>query len=90
MQTAAFTPACGELDRLYLLADHQSGGTGGRLLAEALAWLEKDEPRRLWIGVWSENHGAQRLYARHGFEVVGAYDFVVGRTLVHELIMRRG
>ena len=84
------TSACGELDRLYLLADYQSGGTGGRLLAEALAWLEKDGPRRIWIGVWSENHGAQRLYARHGFEVVGAYDFVVGQTRDHELIMRRG
>lgn len=84
------TPACGELDRLYLLRARQSGGTGGRLLAEVLAWLEKDGPRRLWIGVWSENHGAQRLYARHGFEVVGAYDFIVGRTRDHELIMRRG
>lgn len=84
------TPACGELDRLYLLRGRQSGGVGSRLLAEVLAWLEKDGPRRLWIGVWSENHGAQRLYARHGFQVVGAYDFVVGKTRDHELIMRRG
>ena len=84
------TPACGELDRLYLLRAYQSGGTGGRLLAAALAWLQKDGPRGLWIGVWSENHGAQRLYARHGFAVVGSYDFIVGQTRDHELIMRRG
>ena len=84
------TPACGELDRLYLLADHQSGGTGGRLLAEALGWLEKDGPRRLWIGVWSENLGAQRLYARYGFSKVGEYEFPVGNTRDHEFILRRG
>jgi GNAT superfamily N-acetyltransferase len=87
---AEVTAACGELDRIYLLAERQGGGLGSRLLAETLAWLEKDGPRRLWIGVWSENHGAQRLYARHGFEVVGSYEFIVGQTRDHELIMRRG
>jgi GNAT superfamily N-acetyltransferase len=84
------TPACGELDRLYLLGAWQAGGVGSRLLAEALAWLEKDGPRRIWIGVWSQNHAAQRLYARHGFEVVGTYEFIVGESRDHELIMRRG
>jgi ribosomal protein S18 acetylase RimI-like enzyme len=87
---AEVTAACGELDRIYLLAGAQGGGLGSRLLAETLAWLEQDGPRRLWIGVWSENHAAQRLYARHGFEVVGAYEFIVGQTRDHELIMRRG
>lgn len=80
----------GEIDRIYLLASHHGGGTGSRLLAEVLAWLERDGPRRLWLGVWSGNFGAQKLYARHGFEVVGAYDFVVGNSRDHELIMRRG
>jgi ribosomal protein S18 acetylase RimI-like enzyme len=85
----AVTAACGELQRLYLRSDWQGRGVGSGLLAEALAWLGKDGPRRLWIGVWSENHGAQRLYARHGFVVVGSYGFMVGRTRDHELIMRR-
>ncbi|HVM98868.1 MAG TPA: GNAT family N-acetyltransferase [Caulobacteraceae bacterium] len=84
------TPDCGELDRIYVLRDYQGGGTGSRLLGETLAWLEKDGPRRIWIGVWSENHGAQRLYARHGFEKVGTYEFIVGATRDHEFILRRG
>jgi ribosomal protein S18 acetylase RimI-like enzyme len=87
---AEVTPACGELDRIYVLAAHRGGGVGSRLLGEVLAWLEKDGPRRIWLGVFSENLGAQRLYARHGFEVVGTYNFVVGKTLDHEFIMRRG
>jgi len=80
----------GELDRIYILKSHQGGGLGSRLLAETLAWLEQDGPRTLWIGVWSENYGAQGLYERNGFKVVGAYKFKVGETLDHEFIMRRG
>jgi len=83
------TAACGELHRLYLLRAHQGGGAGSRLLAQALAWLEKDGPRTLWLGVWSQNYGAQRLYARHGFARVGAYEFAVGATRDHEFIFRR-
>ncbi|CAN1544012.1 RimI Acetyltransferases [Caulobacteraceae bacterium] len=84
------TPACGELKRLYLLKRVQGDGTGSRLLAETFAWLERDGPRRLWIGVWSENHGAQRLYGRLGFEKVGEYVFPVGQTRDREFILRRG
>jgi ribosomal protein S18 acetylase RimI-like enzyme len=84
------TPDCGELKRLYVLKAFQGGGTGSRLLAETLAWLEKDGPRRLWIGVWSENFGAQRLYGRLGFEKVGEYEFPVGETRDREFILRRG
>ena len=84
------TPACGELKRLYVRHGGQSGGLGGRMFAEAIGWLQKDGPRRLWIGVWSENHGAQRFYARHGFEKAGEYEFVVGATRDREFILRRG
>lgn len=87
---ADVAPSDGELKRLYVLQEHQGGGRGSRLFDAALAWLLRDGPRTLWIGVWSENHGAQRFYARHGFERVGDYDFVVGNTRDHEFILRRG
>src|SRR4051812_44364845 len=86
----AVTPACGELKRLYVLKSHQGGGTGSRLLTSALDWLERDGPRALWIGVWSQNHGAQRLYQRLGFDKVGEYIFPVGETKDLEFILRRG
>ncbi|MEO8115500.1 MAG: GNAT family N-acetyltransferase [Phenylobacterium sp.] len=84
------TPACGELKRLYFLKSHQNGGLGRRLFAETMAWLEAAGPRTVWIGVWSENHGAQRFYARHGFEKAGEYGFHVGSTVDQEFILRRG
>jgi GNAT superfamily N-acetyltransferase len=83
------TAECGELKRLYLRQGRQNGGIGAKLFAETLAWLQADGPRTVWIGVWSENHGAQRFYARSGFEKVGEYGFAVGDTVDHEFIFRR-
>ena len=82
-------PGDGEIQRLYILQGHQGSGRGTLLLKTALEWLERDGPRTLWIGVWSENYGAQRFYARHGFEIVGDYSFMVGDHADHELITRR-
>ena len=79
----------GEIQRLYILQGHQGTGRGTLLLETALEWLERDGPQTLWIGVWSENYGAQRFYARHGFEIVGEYSFMVGNHADRELITRR-
>jgi GNAT superfamily N-acetyltransferase len=86
---AEVTPACGELKRFYFLKAWQGGGLGKRLFLETIAWLQSAGPRTVWIGVWSENYGAQRFYARHGFEKVGEYGFEVGTTVDAEFILRR-
>jgi ribosomal protein S18 acetylase RimI-like enzyme len=82
------TPTCGELQRLYVRKEAQGGGLGVRLLETALGWLERPE-RRLWIGCWSENYGAQRLYGRYGFSKVGEYEFSVGESRDLEFILAR-
>jgi ribosomal protein S18 acetylase RimI-like enzyme len=82
-------PEDGELKRLYVLADAQNSGIGAKLFAQALSWLERDGPRTIWLSVWSENHGAQRFYARHGFEFVGEYEFAVGAQRDREFLFRR-
>ena len=78
-----------ELKRLYVLASHQNAGHGERLMAAFLEWLDSPSRRTLWVGVWSENHGAQRFYARHGCHKVGEYEFVVGHSRDHEYILHR-
>jgi ribosomal protein S18 acetylase RimI-like enzyme len=86
---ADVTPQSGELKRIYLLTAWQNGGLGRRLFAETLAWLQAQGPRDVWIGVWSENRGAQRFYERQGFDKIGEYGFVVGNTVDREYILRR-
>lgn len=79
----------GEIKRLYVLKPWQGSGWGARLLDTALDWLQRDGPRPLWIGVWSENFGAQRFYARYGFQRVGEYLYPVGNTRDAEFILHR-
>ena len=86
---ADVAPGDGELKRLYLLASAQGGGVGARLVEQARVWREPDRPRPRWISVWSENYGAQRFYARYGFEHVGEYAFIVGQQRDREFIFRR-
>ena len=52
-------------------------------------WLDQPQRRTLWVGVWEENFGAQRFYARYGCRKVGEYDFIVGDTHDREFILRR-
>lgn len=85
----AVRPGDGELKRLYVLAKYQNGGWGGHLFRSAMDWLLADGPRTLWIGVWENNLGAQRFYARHGFTKVGEHTFPVGRVVDREFTLRR-
>ena len=79
-----------ELRRLYVSRAAQGLGLGTKLLTIALEWMEANGDGPLWIGVWSGNQKALKLYAAHGFEKAGEYQFPVGRWLDDEFILRRG
>lgn len=79
----------GEIRHLYLRATVQRGGLGTRLLVTMLDWLAAQGYSPLYVGVWSGNLGAQRLYGRFGFEKIGEYDFPVGNHLDREFILRQ-
>jgi ribosomal protein S18 acetylase RimI-like enzyme len=79
----------GEVKQLYVLARHHNLHLGSRLMEFGLEWLESQQRRPIYIGVWSENYGAQRFYARYGFSKVGEYGFPVGNTVDREFILKR-
>jgi len=83
------TTSDGELRRLYLINTLQGRGLGANLMQTAMDWLLHDAPRTLWLGVWSENLGAQRFYDRYGFSHVGEYQFAVGQVRDREFIFKR-
>lgn len=83
-------PSHAELRRLYVSKAAQGLGLGTKLLAMALEWMEANTDGPLWIGVWSGNLKAQKLYAAYGFEKAGEYEYPVGRWRDHEFILRRG
>ena len=82
-------PTAGEIQQLYVLARYHDLRLGSRLMDLGLEWLEAQGRMPLYIGVWSENVGAQRFYGRYGFEKVGEYGFPVGNTADREFILKR-
>lgn len=79
-----------ELRRLYVGKAAQGLGLGTKLLTLSLDWMQAHTDGPLWIGVWSGNLKAQKLYAAHGFEKAGEYQYPVGAWLDDEFILRRG
>ena len=67
------TPANMELRRLYVGKSAQGLGLGSKLLTASLDWMEANTDGPLWIGVWSGNLKALKLYAAYGFEKAGEY-----------------
>lgn len=82
-------PTAGEIQQLYVLSRYHNLRLGSRLLDLGLEWLESQGRTPVYIGVWSENLGAQRFYGRYGFNKVGEYGFPVGETVDHEFILKR-
>lgn len=79
-------PRSGELSRIYMKASAQGGGVGRRLLETALDFL-KARYDQVYLSVYAENVGAQRLYERYGFVKIHEYFFKVGEHLDPEWIM---
>ena len=82
-------PSHAELRRLYVSKAAQGLGVGTALLKVALDWMEANSDGPLWIGVWSGNLKAQKLYAAYGFEKAGEYQYPVGDWRDDEFILRR-
>lgn len=87
----AKTPDDRELQRLYVHPDFQNRGIGTGLMEAALAHPGLRNSERIVLDVWEHNQGAQRFYARYGFEVVGTQPFEVesGSQTSLDLIMLR-
>jgi len=78
----------GELHRLYVQKTQQGSGLGRAFLDIAIDWLEAHFAA-LYVGVWAQNTGAQRLYRAYGFEKIAEYIFMVGEHPDPEWIMKR-
>ncbi len=66
-----------ELQRLYVRRDFQNRGIGSSLMDAALAHPLLKEAEYIYLDVWEHNSGAQRLYKRYGFEVIGERRFTL-------------
>lgn len=78
-----------ELHRIYVDASYHGKGVGRELMQAFLSKPEAQSAPHIYLGVWEKNTRAQRFYQHYGFEVVGGYDYYVGRHIDREWIMVR-
>jgi diamine N-acetyltransferase len=77
-----------EIYTLYVVEAAKGAGVANALMDWAIANSRARGAQDLYLGVYADNARAQRFYTRHGFEIVGRYDFPVGATIDDERIMR--
>jgi ribosomal protein S18 acetylase RimI-like enzyme len=74
----------GYLNRIGVGKAHQRKGLGSRLMEKAIEWFnEREEVHRVHLFTQHDNHAAQGLYKKFGFEIVGTtwHYFVPHNTL---------
>ena len=76
-----------ELKQLYMRGNETGSGIGAALMTWALGEARARGFDDVILSVWSENYGAQRFYARHGFEKIGDTIFMVGNHRDEEHLM---
>lgn len=70
-----------ELHQLYVLKDWHGQGVAAGLMDWAMETARADGAAHLVLSVFSENHRAQRFYARYGLSEIGAHGFQVGEQI---------
>ncbi|KZV74126.1 acyl-CoA N-acyltransferase [Peniophora sp. CONT] len=76
-----------ELQRIYVHPHAHGKGLGGTL-AQALEEMAREQGfANIWLGVWEENHAAQKAYEKWGYRRVGSHDFVIGSVVQTDYIM---
>jgi ribosomal protein S18 acetylase RimI-like enzyme len=84
-EIAAFK--CRELERIYVLKEHQSLKVGEKLLTFCIEKAKAEKYEVMWLGVWEHNPRAVAFYQRFGFERFGEHDFQLGSDTQTDWLM---
>lgn len=76
-----------ELQRLYVHHGSHGLGIGKMLIKQAEKVALAQGYKTMWLGVWEDNHKAQKVYGKSGFVHVGEHDFKMGECIQTDIIM---
>lgn len=77
-----------ELERIYVLAEHQGSGLGEQILSKVKTLALQHHKTMLWLGVWEENKRAIQFYQRQGFHKFGTHPYFIGSDEQTDWLMR--
>tara|TARA_R110000868_G_scaffold376115_1_gene640886 strand:+ start:104 stop:688 length:585 start_codon:yes stop_codon:yes gene_type:complete len=67
-----------ELERIYVLVEHQGLGLGEVFLNHIKNVALKRKKKMLWLGVWEQNIRAIKFYERQGFRKFDTHPYFIG------------
>ncbi|WP_086592702.1 GNAT family N-acetyltransferase [Hymenobacter crusticola] len=79
-----------EISRLYVRKDWIGTGLGAALMRRIIEEARAKGCRSIVLGVWERNERAIAFYQRFGFKTIGNMDFMLGKDLQNDLILRKG
>lgn len=77
-----------EIERIYTYKTHHGNGTGAALLKYAVDLATEMQADFIWLAVWEKNHRAIRFYEKNGFMAFGTHDFMLGKDVQKDILMK--
>ncbi|SDQ15791.1 GNAT family N-acetyltransferase [Flagellimonas zhangzhouensis] len=87
-QTDVHDPTALEIERIYVLKEHQGKKIGAWMLQEIISLAHKMEKTFIWLGVWEHNTNAIRFYQRHGFQKFDEHPYFIGDDKQTDWLLR--
>jgi ribosomal protein S18 acetylase RimI-like enzyme len=88
-QTEFCEPDAMEIQRIYVLGDHQGKQIGKHRLDFATEKAKENQMKYMWLGVWEINVNAVRFYENNGFKIIGKHTFPFGDEVDTDWLMRK-
>ena len=77
-----------EIERIYVVEEYHGTGIGQELYSLAVERATETHATHLWLGVWEHNPRAIRFYEKLGFEPFGTQQFILGKDIQTDILMR--
>ena len=77
-----------EIERIYVLKEHQGKKIGKCLMDKALEVARSSDKTCIWLGVWERNVKAIGFYERNGMKKFGTHVFRLGAEEQMDILMR--
>jgi len=78
-----------EIARIYSTKNFIGKGVGSALMKECIKSAHEIGKRVIWLGVWEKNELAIRFYERWGFEKFAEHEFVLGKDIQTDWLMKK-
>jgi ribosomal protein S18 acetylase RimI-like enzyme len=77
-----------EIERIYVLKDHQGKKLGQQLIKQSMQLARQKNKTYIWLGVWELNNNAIRFYQNNGFKIFDKHHFTVGNDIQTDIMMK--